>query len=86
MIHLIIKVGIDVEESGLNQDEIKKDIVQFTKNLFILGAEEQGIGLTMEGVGIVGIPYMREQGNLNVRTVLDILDDTRTVLFEMLRL
>lgn len=86
MIHLIIKVGIDVEESGLNQDEIKKDIVQFTKNLLILGAEEQGIGLTMEGVGIVGIPYMREQGNLNVRTVLDILDDTRTVLFEMLRL
>lgn len=52
MIHLIIKVGIDVEESGLNRDEIKQDIVQFTKNLLICGAEDQGIGLVLEGVDI----------------------------------
>ncbi len=52
MIHLIIKAGIDVEESGLNWDEVKKDIVQFTKNMLVFGAEDQGIGLVLEGVDI----------------------------------
>lgn len=47
---LLIAVDIDIEESGLNPDEIKKDIVQFTRNLLVIGAEEQQKGLTLRDV------------------------------------
>lgn len=47
---LVITVDVDVEESGLNQDEVKDDIVQFTKDLLIIGAGEQEIGLTLREV------------------------------------
>ena len=47
---LVITVDIDLEESGLDQDEIKDDIVQFVKDLLIIGASEQGIGLTLKEV------------------------------------
>lgn len=47
---LIITVDIDLEESGLNSDEIKDDIVQFTKDLLIIGASEREIGLALREV------------------------------------
>lgn len=47
---LIITVDIDVEESDLDPDEIKDDIVQFTRDLLINGAAEQEIGLTLKEV------------------------------------
>jgi len=47
---LIITVDVDVEESGLNPDDVKDDIVQFTRDLLIIGASEQEIGLTLKEV------------------------------------
>lgn len=47
---LVIAVDIDTEESGLDAEEIKKNITQFTRDLLITGAEEQGIGLTLREV------------------------------------
>lgn len=47
---LIITVDIDIDESGLNEDEVKDNLVEFTKDLLIIGAEEQEIGLTLEEV------------------------------------
>lgn len=47
---LIINIDIDIDESGLNEDEIKDNIVEFTKDLLIIGAEEQKIGLTLKDV------------------------------------
>lgn len=47
---LVITVDIDLEESGLSPKEVKEDIMQFTRNLLILGASEQEIGLTLRKV------------------------------------
>lgn len=47
---LVITVDVDLEESGLNPDEVKDDIVQFTRDLLIIGASEQEIGLTLREV------------------------------------
>lgn len=45
---LVIEVDIDTKSSGLNPDEIKGDVRGFTLDLLRIGAEEQGIGLTLE--------------------------------------
>lgn len=47
-----IKLTIDVDsgESGLNEDEVKDNIVQFSKYLIIIGAEELDIALTLKEV------------------------------------
>lgn len=47
---LVITVDVDVKESGLNAEKIKENITQFTRDLLIIGAEEQGIGLTLKEV------------------------------------
>lgn len=47
---LKIVVDIDIEESGLIEDEVKDNIIQFTKDLLILGADKQRIGLTLKEV------------------------------------
>lgn len=47
---LIITVDVDVSESGLNEDEVKDNIAEFTKDLLSIGAEEQEIGLTLTEV------------------------------------
>ena len=47
---LYITVDIDVEESGLNRDEVKADIVQFARDLLVIGACEQEIGLILREV------------------------------------
>ncbi len=47
---LVITVDIDLEESGLSPKEVKENIMQFTRNLLILGASEQEIGLTLRKV------------------------------------
>ena len=44
---LIITVDVDLEGSGLNPDNVKDDMVQFTRDLLIIGASEQEIGLTL---------------------------------------
>lgn len=47
---LNIVVDIDIDESGLIEDEVKDDIVSFTRDLLINGACEQQIGLTLREV------------------------------------
>lgn len=44
---LKITADIDVEESGLDPEEIKEDIMQFAKDLLIIGAAELDIGLAL---------------------------------------
>lgn len=51
---LVITVDVDLEESGLNPDEVKDDIVQFARDLLIIGASEQEIGLTLREVEYSG--------------------------------
>ncbi len=46
---LKITVDIDEEESGLDPEEIKEDIMQFARDLIIIGAAELDIGLTLRG-------------------------------------
>ncbi len=47
---LIIEVDICLEESGLNENEVKDNIVDFTKDLLINGAENEEITLTLNQV------------------------------------
>lgn len=47
---LVITVDIDVVESGLDEDQVKDNIVDFTRDLLINGAEEQEIGLSLREV------------------------------------
>lgn len=47
---LMITVDVDTEESGLNKDELKGNIINFTRDLLIIGAEKQEIGLTLKKV------------------------------------
>ena len=47
---LVITADIDVEESGLDPDEVKDNIVEFTRDLLVIGAGEQEIGLTLKEV------------------------------------
>jgi len=44
---MIIKIDIDCEESGLNEDDVKDDIVDFARDLLINGADYKEIGLTL---------------------------------------
>lgn len=44
---LILTVDIDIEESGLNEAEIRYDTMQFARDLLIIGAEDMEIGLTV---------------------------------------
>lgn len=45
-----VVVDVDIEESGLNEDEVKDNIIQFARDLLIVGADEQRIGLTLKEV------------------------------------
>lgn len=47
---LTITVDVDTEGTGLNEDELKDNIIDFTRDLLIIGAEEQEIGLTLKEV------------------------------------
>lgn len=47
---LVITVDIDVNESGLDEEFLKDNIIDFTRDLIINGAAEQGIGLTLQEV------------------------------------
>ena len=47
---LVITVDIDLEESGLDEDFVKDNVVDFTKDLLINGADEEGVGLTLRDV------------------------------------
>lgn len=47
---LTIVVDVDIEESGLDQDEVKDNIINFTKDLLIIGAAEQEIGIALKEV------------------------------------
>lgn len=51
---LAITVDIDTKESGLNEDELKDNIIDFTRDLLIIGAEEQKIALTLKEVDYSG--------------------------------
>ncbi|MCI9101657.1 MAG: hypothetical protein HFH59_06790 [Lachnospiraceae bacterium] len=47
---LVITVDIDMEESGLNEDDVKDNIVEFTRDLLVIGAYDQRIGLELKEV------------------------------------
>ncbi|MDE7423770.1 MAG: hypothetical protein K2N51_08775 [Lachnospiraceae bacterium] len=47
---LTITVDVDLKQSGLSGDELKDNIIDFTKDLLINGAEEQEIALTLKEV------------------------------------
>lgn len=47
---LIITIDIDADESGLSEDSIKDNIVGFARDLLIIGAAEQDIGITLRKV------------------------------------
>lgn len=47
---LVITVDIFPEESGLNPDDIKDDIISFVRDLLINGAEEQDVALSLKEV------------------------------------
>ncbi|WP_166432455.1 hypothetical protein [Lacrimispora amygdalina] len=47
---LVITVDIDVAESGLDEEQMKDNIVSFTRDLLINGAADQGIGLILREV------------------------------------
>ena len=47
---LHITVDIDLEESGLKEEKVKADIINFTRRLLIIGAEKQEIGLSLKEV------------------------------------
>lgn len=47
---LVITVDIDVAESGLDEEQVKDNIVDFTRDLLINGAAEQEIGLSLREV------------------------------------
>lgn len=47
---LTIVVDVDIEESGLDEDNIKDNIIDFAKDLIIVGAAEQEIGITLKEV------------------------------------
>lgn len=42
-----IKVDVNIEESGLVEDEVKDNIVDFAQNLIINGASSEEIGLRL---------------------------------------
>lgn len=50
---LAIIVDIDIDESGLNEDEVKDNIIPFTRDLLINGALEQEIGLSLKEVDYI---------------------------------
>lgn len=47
---LVITADIDLEESGLNEDEVKDNIVEFARDLLIIGAYDQRISLELKEV------------------------------------
>jgi hypothetical protein len=47
---LVITVDIDVKESGLDEESLKDNFIDFTRDLLINGAAEQEIGLTLQEV------------------------------------
>lgn len=48
--NLTIKLEIDMEESGLQEEDVKNEIIPFTRDLLILGAAEQEISFTLREV------------------------------------
>lgn len=64
---LVITVDIDMEESGLDSDGVKDNIVQFTRDLLAVGAGEQGIGLALREVEYSDMGCSaREDGQVNM--------------------
>lgn len=47
---LMIPVDIDLGESSLSEHEVKDNVTEFARDLLIIGADEQGIALTLEEV------------------------------------
>lgn len=47
---LDIKVEIDTDESGLDEEEIKDNIIDFTRELLVNGATEERIAMTLKEV------------------------------------
>lgn len=48
---LNLRIEVDMENSGLNEDEVLDDLVNFSRDLLICGAAEQDIECTLLEVG-----------------------------------
>lgn len=52
ILKICIYLDIDVEESGYtDEDELKDNLLDFTRDLIINGAENEGVGCTLILVG-----------------------------------
>lgn len=47
---LTVEVDIDLDESGLIEDDVKDRIIDFTMELLCVGAEELSIALTLNQI------------------------------------
>lgn len=47
---LIVEMDIDLEESGLIEDEVKDRIIEFSRELLSVGADELGVALTLSQI------------------------------------
>lgn len=50
---LIMKIDIDLKESGLDLDKVKGNLAQFVRDLLMIGAAKQEIGLALREVSVV---------------------------------
>lgn len=57
---LVMTVDVDLEEAGLDPEEIKGEMWNFTRELLLLGAVDMEIGLTLQKVEGEGVTWTRQ--------------------------
>lgn len=57
---LVMTVDVDLEESGLDPEEIKEEMWNFTRELILLGAVDMEIGLALQKVECEGMTWTRQ--------------------------
>lgn len=57
---LVMTVDVDLEESGLDPEEIKGEMWNFTRELLLLGAVDMEIGLALQKVECEGGSWVKE--------------------------
>ncbi len=57
---LEMTVDVDLEESGLDPEEIKGEMWNFVKELLLLGAVDMEIGLTLQKVEHESVTWTRQ--------------------------
>lgn len=57
---LVMTVDVDLEEAGLDSEEIKGEMWNFTRELLLLGAVDMEIGLTLQKVENEDMAWTRQ--------------------------